>query len=201
MEKFVGDEFVILAYLAQGKSMADAKSMELVKKLFDSLEHLKDPVVFNAIVSLILIISCELSGGTENYVMKICATHPSARYIEETLVQLINKPNVDLLPMYLQFAIDAFTVPEAREHFYYINDINLLLETLIRDIDNTKTKELRLQYLRLIKMITEYPEYLKFKHKWTETMIVLNEMGSNTDLDKDTTDACNHLLSIMQSHS
>lgn len=200
MEEFVGDEFVILSYMAQGKTMGDGKSMKLVTKLFDSLEHLKHPVVFNAIVSLILTISCELSGASDNYVMKMCGSHPSSRYIEETLIQLINKPNPDFLPNYLQFAIDAFTLPETREHFFYINDVNVLLEALLRDIDNTKTKDLRMQYLALIKTILEYPEYLKFKHKWTDALVILSDMGSNADLDKDTVEACGEIVKYMEAH-
>jgi len=197
LEKFTGDEFVILAHLAQGKHMGDAKSMKLIEKLFDSLEYLKHPIVFTSIVSLIITISYELP-GKGNYVLELCAKHPSARYIEETLIQLINKPNPKLIKKYLQFAIDAFNSPLTKEGFFYINDIHVLLEALIRDIDNTKEPVLRLQYLELIKQIVTFPSYVTFKHKWEDVVMALIDMAANLDLDKETIDSCNEIINIMK---
>ncbi len=198
VEGFIGDEFVILAYLAQGKKMKGAKSMKLIEKLFDSLEHLKNPIVFSSIVSLIVAISFELAGHSENYVIEVCAKHPNSRYIEETLVQLINKPNPRQIVKYLQFAIDALESPLTKETFFYVNDINVMLEALLRDLDNTKKADVRLKYLELIKLIVQCPQYLTFRHKWEDMFTLMNDMTTNLDLDKETIAACSAILEAMR---
>ena len=128
----------------------------------------------------------------------MCGNHDTSRYIEEILIQLINKPNPDFTMKYLQFAIEAFKSTETRNSFYYINDVNVLLDTLIRDIDSTKIKELRMKYFELIKEILNYPEYLKFKYKWDDVKLAMTDMASNKDIDEETINKCNEILKYME---
>ena len=177
--------------------MGALKTVELIEKLFDCLEHLKNPVVFTAIVSLIIIISSELTGKDSDYLFKICAKHQSARYIEETLVQLVNKPNPKTILKHLQFSIDILKSPATKNSFFFINDLNILLEALIRDVDNSKEIKTRLKYLELIKLIIEFPEYMTHKHKWEDVLMIISDMATNMDLDKETVNACKEIIGIM----
>eukprot|EP00831_Metopus_contortus_P084643 TRINITY_DN9658_c0_g1_i8.p1 TRINITY_DN9658_c0_g1~~TRINITY_DN9658_c0_g1_i8.p1 ORF type:complete len:201 (+),score=24.64 TRINITY_DN9658_c0_g1_i8:610-1212(+) len=166
----------------------------------DCLEFLTSPEVFSSIVSLILSVSYEISVHySDNYVLELCGKHSHSRYIEETLITLINKPKPGQIHKYIQFAIDILRSPDTCEKFFFINDINILLETLTRDIDSTESKELRLKFLELIFLILKWPSYLSFKHKWEDTRSILEDISSNTDVDEATIAKSEEILAYMRS--
>lgn len=198
MDALTGDELVLLALVAEEKGLHSLKSQKLAGKLFDCLEHLKHPKVFTAIVALIIAVSVELSNVSKtNYIVDLCGTHPHARFIEETLVQLINKPPPGQIIKYLTFAIDLFQQPVIRDKFYYLNDVIVLLEALLRDMDSSIKPEIRLKYLELIKLIVEWPAYIEKNDRWKDVLEALNDMASNKDLDKPTKDACQKIIDSM----
>ncbi len=198
IEQLSGDEFVLLSVLSECKRLKGAKTMKLVEKLFDCLEGLKQQAVFLAIVSLLISISHEIRNKSpDNYVVQLCAKHNNARYIEEMLVQLINKPNPKQIKKQLQFAIDIFRCPETKDSFFWINDLNVLLEVVVRDMDCAKTVELQGLYLELLEHILRCPQYLASKHKWEDGRAALLELSDNQDVNPNTITICKKIIAYM----
>jgi len=172
-----GDGFLLLVRLFDSSSFKDVSKDAFVRALFDDLEYIKEENVFNSIVAILIAIANEAPKASESMVVKLCATHPSRRYVGESILHLINKGDDKSKIRSLKTLKDIYeSWPNPDECFLYSNDLKELINILYREIANTSSNDMKILYMKTLEFVSKSAEYKKEKHRGADLMELMQEI-------------------------
>lgn len=155
-KKLEGDCFVLLAEIFLTSSFKEVTNDDFIRVLFNALDFIAEEQVFTSIVFILISMSAEFKNPQFNPVIKICLAHQNQRYFQEYLVHLINKGNEGQISKSLRFVSDIYILN--KHDFFRTNDLQVLIDVLVRDISSTANDDMRIIYLKVLKTIVSTKE-------------------------------------------
>lgn len=184
IENLEGDGFILLVEIFQTSAFKDVADEDFINALFNSFEYIKDEKVFLSIVNILISISFDFKKIEDNPVLKQCVDHPNKRYFAESVLILLNKGKSIFLEKCLKFVSDIFAYDKTRDEFFYSNDLNSLIDILIREFVNSDTVQLKVGYLDVLQKAMTCKEYQQKKHRVDDIKEVFDEMAYTTGIDQ-----------------
>jgi Protein of unknown function (DUF2013). len=184
IEDLEGDGFILLVEIFQTSTFKDVATHNFIDALFHSLEYIKDEKVFLSIVHILISMSYEFNKYEDNPVLKQCHEHPNRRYFAESVLLLLNKGKSVFLDKCLKFISDIFGYDKTRDEFFYSNDLNSLIDILIREFVNSDTVQLKVGYLDVLKNAIGCKEYQQKKHRVDDIKEIFDELSFTTGIDQ-----------------
>ena len=133
----------------------------LVSIMFDVLEG-TDDFAYKATASAIIAANSHFGDRGANVVMMTLKTHKNKALLAEAMLGQLNDlgyPNADTpslrgkLRSLLQALEDVFVLPETAD-FFYVNDLNVLIDVVLRELTNLPmSDELTCNYLQVLKQL------------------------------------------------
>lgn len=153
-KKMDGDGFVLLNSMFFDTDFKAVTSKKFVTKLIDSLCVILDDEIFSAIVWIVTMIGLDLQNeGKDNYVFKECASNENSDYFKEIFLVRFNKAGDKDLSNYVDFLTGMLaylkSLPKPKQ-FFHRNDLNCLIDNIIREFKNNPKLDIKTTYMRLL---------------------------------------------------
>ena len=160
MDKLRGDPFILLAAIFHSSTL-NLKSIiaaPFIDKLLTSLPHFQNDQILQSIIFILISLSYDMDDAN-NMIINKCGTHENSKLVEEVLQHLINNGKDQYLEKCLQFAIDCFTNKNICDIFYYVNDVEAMVDIILSHLGRVFAPILSQKLLLLIENILLWEKF------------------------------------------
>jgi len=179
-----GDGLLLLIEIFDQDKFKEIATEDFVSSLFTALEYLKEEKVFYGIVNILITISACYEDPSKNLVLHFCHTHKYKRYFAEATLLLLNKGKSTFLDRTLKFVHEVFRFDKTRDEFFYSNDLNSLIDIVIREFTDCESIDLKVRYLEVLEGIFWTKDYAKGKHRYDDINEIFAEIGLTEGVDE-----------------
>ena len=144
-----------------GISAESLPQKEYIEPLFDIMAATNTDDVFLMAAKAVLAINMHFDDPKTNPVMAICGTLRKAEHFGTILVHLINEQacpykDVETLKQCLSCVRDLFESSKETAHFFYTNDLNVLVDIILQEVKNLPPEdEIRVSYLQCLRALIQ----------------------------------------------
>ena len=191
LEEMTGDAFILLINVFDEKRMGDTITLDFVNKVTSSLPFIEDDSTLHPLVSILVCLlplfekrSEDPDDITKNPVLNEFVT--KEQFYREKLIYLVNRGGIYRLDKCCKALNILLSKPDLASYYFNTNDINLILDILLREAQSNAEAKTRVQVLRLMETILDNPVYREYKHRFedVEEMVVEQILYEDDDQEK-----------------
>jgi len=192
----------------QKAALDDHKFMSSIIHLcIEECEIDDESAVSNALIFALFGISSQFPVTSENPVVCGLYLDPQAVSIGQCFITIINRgtslmdtpvliAGLLLLKQLLEFSLQEIN---AEASFFYVNDIHVLVDVIIRELANIdEDSQLNAFYLALLYAIVTHPEFSNHTYKYSEIAEIVSVVSHNESNMHD--DVCVHTANSILQH-
>ena len=188
-----GSAYLLLVEIFSTQNFSNVTNEKFVNALLEALAEIADEKIFTAIVFILISISSEAKHPKESLVLNLVLKHNNQRFFSEYLVHLLNKGAAEQTEKILKLIIDLY-VTLKKTDFFYINDLKVVIDVIMREVANTSNESLRALYLKSLKGILPSDEYRKNNHRKSDIKTLLDDI-LYSDVGEETKELAKEIIS------
>jgi hypothetical protein len=170
-----GSAYLLLVEIFSTQNFSKVTNEKFVNSLLDALAEIADEKIFTAIILILITISAESKSPKDSIVLNLVLKHNNQRFFSEYIVHLLNKGAADQTEKILRLILDLY-VTLKRTDFFYINDLKVVIDVIMREVANTSNENLRALYIQSLKAILPTDEYRKNNHRKSDIKTLLDDI-------------------------
>lgn len=168
-----GDAFILLINIFDEDTTPEHISIDFIKKLMSALEYIEDEATLDSLISILVCLcpyfekkSDDPDDISKNPILKEFVDKETL--YREKLIRLTNRGTIYRLDKCCKTLNIILSKDEVASYYFNTNDLNLIMDILIREsLQNTQSKT-RVQILKLMETVLDNPIYREYKYRFED---------------------------------